>query len=93
MQEGLPLEHGGELVADTLEELLDSGGVTQEGDGHLQALGGDVTVGGEDVVGDPLDEVSGVLVLDVLHLLLDLPHGDLSTEDSSNLIMDVSMKA
>ena len=35
MQESLTLEHGGELVADILEEFLD--GVTQEDDGHLKA--------------------------------------------------------
>lgn len=84
MQEGLPLEHGGELVADTPEELLDGGGVTQESDGHLETTGRDVTLRGKHVVGDPLDEVCRVLVLDVLHLLLDLLHGDLATEDSGN---------
>ena len=32
------------------------------------------------VVGDPLDEVGGVLILDVEHLLVDLLHGHASTE-------------
>ena len=32
------------------------------------------------VVGDPLDEVGGVFVLDVEHLLVDLLHGHASTE-------------
>lgn len=85
MQECLTLEHGTELVVDTLEELLDGGGVTQEGNSHLQAPWWDVTLRGEDVVGDPLDEVCGVLALDVLHLLLDFLHGDLATEDGGNL--------
>ena len=85
MQERLALEHGGELVADTLEQLLDGRGVAEEGDGHAQAAGRDVTLRREDVVRDPLDEVGGVLVLDVLHLLLNLLHGDLATEHGSNL--------
>lgn len=85
MQESLALEHGGELVADTLEELLDGGRVSEEGDGHLRRPWGNVTLSGEDVVGDPLDEVGRVLALDVLHLLLDLLHGDLATEDGGDL--------
>ena len=84
MQERLALEHGGELVADTLEELLNRSRVSEERDGHLEATRRDVTLRGEDVVRDPLDEVRRVLVLDVLHLLLDLLHRDLSTEDGSN---------
>ena len=89
MQEGLPPEHGGELVADTLEELLDRGGVTEEGDSLLLATRCNVTLGSENVVSIPLDEVSGVLVLDVLHLLLDLLHRDAATEDCSNLDKDI----
>jgi len=37
---------------------------------YLEPLGGDVANGGLDVVGDPLDEVGGVLVDDVEHLLV-----------------------
>ena len=89
MQERLALEHGSELVADTAEQLLDRGAVTEESDGHLEAAGRDVTLSREDVVGDPLDEVRAVLVLHVLHLLLDLLHGDTTPEDGSNLIINV----
>ena len=84
MQEGLALEHGRELVADTLEELLDGGRVSEESNSHLGCPWRNVTLSGEDVVGDPLDEVRRVLVLNVLHLLLDLLHGDAATEDSSD---------
>ena len=84
MQESLTFEHGSELVADTLEELLDGSRVTEERNGHLETARRNVTLRGEDVVGNPLDEVSRVLVLDVLHLLLDLLHRDLATEDSRN---------
>ena len=34
MQESLATEHGSELLADTLEHLLDGGGVTDEGGAH-----------------------------------------------------------
>ena len=72
MQESLAAEHGGELLGDALEQLLDGGGVTDEGGGHLQAAWGNVTDSGLDIVGDPLDEVRRVLVLHVEHLLVDL---------------------
>ena len=52
----------GELLGHALEHLLDGGGVTDEGGGHLEALGRDVADGRLDVVRDPLDEVGGVLV-------------------------------
>ena len=84
MKESLPPEHGGELLGDPLEELLDGGGVADEGGGHLETSGGNVTDGGLDVVGDPLHEVGGVLVLDIQHLLVHLLHGHATTENSSN---------
>ena len=80
MEEGLAAEHGGELLTDTLEHLLDGGGVSEEGHGHLESLGWDVADGGLDVVGDPLDEVRRVLVLDVEHLLVNLLGGHSSSE-------------
>ena len=82
MKEGLSAEHSGELLSDSLEHLLDGGGVSEEGDGHLETLGGDIADGRLDVVGDPLDEVRGVLVLDVEHLLVDLLGGHAASEDS-----------
>jgi hypothetical protein len=81
MEEGLSSEHGGELLSDTLEHLLDSGRVSEESDGHLESLGGDITDGRLDVVGNPLNEVRGVLVLDVEHLLVDLLGGHTSSEE------------
>ena len=85
MQESLALEHSSELIAHTLEQLLDSSRVAEERHGHLETAGRDVTLRGEDVVRDPLDEVRRVLVLHVLHLLFDLLHRHLSTEDCRNL--------
>mmetsp|Transcript_23209 Transcript_23209/g.62912 ORF Transcript_23209/g.62912 Transcript_23209/m.62912 type:complete len:295 (-) Transcript_23209:355-1239(-) len=81
VEEGLAAEHGGELLRDALHNLLHAGGVANEGDGHLEALGGDVADGGLDVVGDPLDEVGRVLVLHVEHLLVHLLGRHAATED------------
>merc|ERR1711885_72970 len=81
VKEGLATEHASELLGDTLPELLDGGGVTNEDGRHLETLGGDVAHGGLDVVGDPLHEVRGVLVLDVEHLLVDLLGGHAAAEE------------
>jgi hypothetical protein len=80
MEESLSSEHSSELFSDSLEHFLDGGGVTDESNGHLQALGGDITDGGLDVVGDPFNEVRGVLVLDVEHLFIDFFGGHSSSE-------------
>ena len=77
-------EHSCELLRDPLEELLDGGGVTDEGGGHLETSGRNVTHSGLDIVGDPLHEVGRVLVLDVEHLLVNLLHGHATTENSSD---------
>lgn len=79
------LKHGRELLADTLEQLLDGGGVSDESYSHLAPSGRDVALSGQNVVGNPLHEVGGILVLHGLHLLLDFLHADLSAEDSSDL--------
>jgi len=84
MEESLALEHSSELLADTLEQLLDGCGVTNEGNSHLETTGRNVALSSEDVVRDPLNEVSTVLVLDVLHLLFNFLHGDLATEVGGN---------
>jgi len=80
MEESLSSEHGGELLSNSLEHLLDGGGVTKEGNCHLESLWWDIANGGFDVVWDPLDEVRGVLVLDVEHLLVNLLGGHSSSE-------------
>ena len=80
MQESLAPEHGRELLADALEELLDGGAVADEGGGHLETAGRDVANSSLDVVGDPLHEVRAVLVLHVQHLLVDLLHGHAAAE-------------
>ena len=81
MKEGLAAEHGSELLGDALEHFLDGGGVADEGGCHLEALRGDVADGRLDVVRDPLDEVRGVLVLNVEQLLVDFLRGHAATEE------------
>ena len=80
MEEGLSSEHGGELLTNSLEHLLDGGGVTEEGNGHLESLWWDIANSRLDVVWNPLDEVRRVLVLDVEHLLVNLLGGHSSSE-------------
>merc|ERR1719243_22281 len=80
MEESLSSEHGSELLTNSLEHLLDGGGVTKEGNGHLETLWWDIANGGFDVVWDPFNEVRGVLVLDVEHLLVNLLGGHSTSE-------------
>ena len=80
MEESLPSEHSSELLAHSLEKLLDGGGVSNEGGAHLQTSWWDVTDSGLHIVGDPFNEVAAVLVLYVEHLLIDLLHGHTSSE-------------
>ena len=58
--------------------------LTDESSSHLKTTGRNVTDSGLDVVGDPLNKVGAVLVLDVQHLLVNLLHGHPTTEHSSN---------
>merc|ERR1712054_487743 len=80
MEESLSSEHGSELFTDSLEHFLDGGGVTEEGNRHLETLWWDIADGGLDVVGDPFNEVRGVLVLNVEHLLVNFLGGHAATE-------------
>lgn len=81
MQKGLASEHGRELVAHALEELLDRGRVPDKGRRHLEAARRDRAQRRLDVVGDPFDKVRRVLVLDVAHLILDLLHRHLAAAE------------
>merc|ERR1719181_2031516 len=84
VQESLAPEHSSELLGHALEHLLDGGGVANEGGTHLEALGGNVANGRLDVVGDPLDEVRGVLVLHINHLLVNLFGGHAASEHAGS---------
>merc|ERR1712165_491314 len=84
VKESLAPEHGSELLGDPLEELLDGGRVADESGCHLEATRRDIAHSGLDIVGDPLNKVGAVLVLDVEHLLIDLLHGHSPPEDRSD---------
>jgi len=84
VEESLSSEHSSELLGDPLENLLDGGGVTHEGGGHLETSGRNVAHSGLHVVGDPFNEVGTVLVLDVQHLFVNLLHGHTSSEHGGN---------
>ena len=84
VEESLATEHSSELLRDALEQLLDGGGVANEGGSHLETTGWDVTDSSLDIVGDPLNKVGAVLVLDVEHLLVHLLHGHAAPEDGGN---------
>lgn len=81
MEESPTPEHGGELVADTLEKLLYGSAITNEGRRHSEATRHDVIVRRHNVVRYPFNEVGGVLVPDDANLILDLLHGNLTTVD------------
>merc|ERR1712048_1545427 len=82
MEEGLSSEHSSELLTNSLEHLLDGGGVTKEGNCHLESLWWDIANSRFDVVWNPFNEVRGVLVLNVEHLLVNLLGGHSSSEHS-----------
>ena len=72
MEESLATEHGGELLGDALEQLLDGRVVADERGRHLETARRDVTDGRLDVIRNPLDKVRAVLVLNVHDLLVHL---------------------
>ena len=80
MQESLPPEHDGELVAHATEQLLDGGGVTDESGRHGEAGRSDVTDRGLDVVGDPVNEHVARLLLELVEVVVNLLGGNATTE-------------
>ena len=80
MKEGLSSEHSSELLTDSLEHLLNGGGVTKESYSHLETLWWDSANSRLDVVWNPFNEVRRVLVLDIEHLLIDFLGGHSSSE-------------
>ena len=59
---------------------MNGGGVTNEGGGHFETAGWNVANGGLDVIGDPLDKIGRIFVLNVKHLFVDFLHRHTSTE-------------
>jgi len=82
VEESLSAEHGSELFTNTLEHFLDGSWVTEEGNWHLETLWWDIADAWFDVVGDPFNEVAGVLVLNVKHLFINFFGWHATTEHS-----------
>merc|ERR1719313_723089 len=61
MEESLSPKHGSELLTHSLEHLLDSSGVTEEGNGHLEDLWWNIANNRLNVIWNPLSEVRGIL--------------------------------
>jgi len=80
MQESFSSEHSSELFSNSFEHFLDSGGISDESDGHFQSFWWDIANTGFNVVWDPFNEVRRVFVLDIQHLLIDLFGGHSSSE-------------
>merc|ERR1719469_826291 len=57
MEESLSPEHGSELLGNSLEDLLDGGGVSHKSGGHFETTRRDVTDSSFDVVGNPFNKV------------------------------------
>jgi len=72
MEESFSSEHSSELFSDSLEHFLDGSRVTNESNRHFKTFWWDITDSGFDVVWNPLNEITGVFVLDIEHLFIDL---------------------
>ena len=84
MKKSFSPEHGSELFRNSLEQLLDGSGISNESGSHLETSWRDVTNSNLDVVWNPFHKVGRVLVLDVQHLLVHLLHGHAATEHGSH---------
>ena len=84
-QTDLSSEHSSELFRNPLEQLLNSRAVANERGRHLESTWWDVANSCFHVVGDPLDKVGAVLVLDVEHLFVHLLHRHTATEHGGDL--------
>ena len=81
MQESFSAEHSSKLFRNSFEQFLNSSRVSNEGRGHFEATGRDVTDGRLDIVRDPFNKVGAVFVLDIEHLLIHFFHGHTASEN------------
>merc|ERR1711970_7119 len=84
MKKSFSPEHGSELFRNSLEQLLDGSGISNESGSRLETSWRDVTNSNLDVVWNPFHKVGRVLVLDVQHLLVHLLHGHATSEHGCN---------
>ncbi len=82
MQESFSSEHSSELLRHSLKHFLDSSWVSNKGDSHLQSFWWDIANRWFNVIGDPLDEVRRVFVLNVQHLFVNFFGWHSSSEQS-----------
>merc|ERR1719154_313083 len=80
MQESLSPEHSSELFRNALKEFLDCGRITDKCGRHLETTRRNITHSGLYIIGDPFDEEGRILVLNTVHLIIDLPHRHATTE-------------
>lgn len=76
MQESFAPEHRVEHFRESLENLLNWGGVSDERTGHLHTVRWNFTDGRLDIVGNPVNEVAAVFALDLAYLLFHFFHGE-----------------
>merc|ERR1711970_12428 len=84
MKESFSPEHGSELFRNSLEQLLDGSGISNESGSHLETSWRNIANSNLDVVWNPFYKVGGVLVLDVQHLLIHLLHRHTTSEHGCN---------
>ena len=84
MKERLPSEHCCERSTNTLEQLLDGGGIADKSSSHFQTPRRNVAHRCFYIIWDPLNEVAAVLVLDIEELFVDLLHGHPAPEDGGD---------
>merc|ERR1719154_1063912 len=73
-----------ELFRNALDQFLDSGGVSNKCGSHLETTRRNITHSCLYVIGDPFNEEGRILVLDAVHLIIDLPHRHATTEDGGD---------
>merc|ERR1740128_930201 len=84
VQESLPSEHSSKLLTDPLKKLLNSGRITNKRSAHFQTSWRNIANSGFHVIRDPFNKVTGVFVLNVQHLFVDLFHAHSSSEHGGN---------
>ncbi|KFW82779.1 hypothetical protein N305_07760, partial [Manacus vitellinus] len=84
VQEGLSAEHRSELLRNAFEQLLDGRAVANEGGRHFEAARWNVTDRCLNVIGDPLNKIAAIFVLNVEHLLVHLFHGHAAPKDGGH---------
>mmetsp|Transcript_17609 Transcript_17609/g.36998 ORF Transcript_17609/g.36998 Transcript_17609/m.36998 type:complete len:225 (+) Transcript_17609:352-1026(+) len=80
MKKGLTTEHNRELLCHTFPRLLNTGRVTDKDTRHFHSDGRNIANRCLEVVGNPLDKVSGILANHFEHFVIDLLARHVSAE-------------